>query len=90
MLSVNTSPGRICLDKAFEPKIALYAPRHNLKPGITGWAQVNGCRGGTDTDDKMRSRIDYDLYYIEHWSLGLDPYIMARTLESARVFANAY
>ena len=90
MSIVGPRPHPTNLDKKFEPKIALYARRHNVKPGITGWAQVNGCRGETDTDEKMRSRIDYDLYYIEHWSLGFDLYIMVRTLVSPRVFANAY
>ena len=89
MSIVGPRPHPTNLDKAFEPKIALYARRHNVKPGITGWAQVNGYRGETDTDEKMRSRIDYDLYYIENWSLGFDLYIIASTF-LPRTFKNAY
>ena len=51
-----------------------------MKPGITGWAQVNGCRGETDTLDKMARRVEHDLAYIENWSLGFDLRIMLRTL----------
>jgi lipopolysaccharide/colanic/teichoic acid biosynthesis glycosyltransferase len=65
-----------------------YPRRLNVKPGITGWAQVNGYRGETDTDDKMQRRIEYDLHYIDHWSLWLDLYIVVLTL-SRRAFTNA-
>ena len=50
-----------------------------MKPGITGWAQVNGLRGETDTVDKMARRVEYDLEYLRNWSLGLDLLIIART-----------
>ncbi len=90
MSIVGPRPHPTNLDKAFETKIALYARRHNVKPGITGWAQVNGYRGETDTDEKMRARIEYDLYYVEHWSLSFDLFIMARTILSPKVFTNAY
>lgn len=56
-----------------------YAARHRVKPGMTGWAQVNGWRGETDTDDKLTKRIEYDLFYIEHWSIAFDFYILLRT-----------
>src|SRR5690606_15065529 len=56
-----------------------YFARHKVKPGITGWAQVNGWRGETDTLDKIMQRVDHDLYYIEHWSLFLDLYILVMT-----------
>ena len=59
-----------------------------MKPGITGWAQVNGYRGETDTDDKMRGRVEHDLHYIDNWSLWLDLRIVVMTL-SKRAFANA-
>jgi len=49
-----------------------YYARHNVKPGITGWAQVNGYRGETDTTEKMKKRVEFDLYYIDHWSLYFD------------------
>ena len=54
--------------------------RHKVKPGITGWAQVNGFRGETNTLDKMKSRIEYDLDYLRNWSLMLDIRIIVRTL----------
>ena len=50
-----------------------------MKPGITGWAQVNGWRGETDTAEKMNKRVEHDLYYIRNWSLGLDIKIVALT-----------
>jgi putative colanic acid biosynthesis UDP-glucose lipid carrier transferase len=59
--------------------IAGYNARHNVKPGITGWAQVNGHRGETDTAEKMRQRVECDLYYIEHWSLFFDFKVMILT-----------
>ncbi len=62
--------------------IAEYAHRHRVKPGITGWAQVNGFRGATDTADKLRRRVEHDIYYIENWSLPFDLLILASTLFS--------
>jgi lipopolysaccharide/colanic/teichoic acid biosynthesis glycosyltransferase len=56
-----------------------YFARHRVKPGITGWAQVNGWRGETDNDEKIQRRVEYDLFYIENWSLLFDLYIVART-----------
>jgi putative colanic acid biosynthesis UDP-glucose lipid carrier transferase len=50
-----------------------------MKPGITGWAQIHGARGATATMDQLRRRVQYDLYYIENWSLRLDLQILART-----------
>ena len=55
-----------------------YMIRHKVRPGITGWAQVNGYRGETETLDKMQTRIDYDLDYLRHWSLRLDIYIILK------------
>ena len=54
--------------------------RHKVKPGITGWAQVNGLRGETATLDKMEARIQYDLDYLRNWSLGLDLRIIWKTI----------
>jgi putative colanic acid biosynthesis UDP-glucose lipid carrier transferase len=51
-----------------------------VKPGITGWAQVNGWRGETDTVEQIKKRVEHDLYYIEHWSILLDLKIIARTI----------
>ena len=68
-----------------------YFARHRVKPGITGWAQIHGWRGETDTLDKIMQRVNHDLYYIEHWSLLLDLYILAMTPVSLLVRSeNAY
>jgi Undecaprenyl-phosphate glucose phosphotransferase len=56
-----------------------YFARHRVKPGITGWAQINGWRGETDTHEKIQQRVEHDLYYIENWSVLLDLYIVAHT-----------
>jgi putative colanic acid biosynthesis UDP-glucose lipid carrier transferase len=56
-----------------------YMVRHKVKPGITGWAQVNGFRGETETLHKMKARIDYDLAYLRNWSLRLDLLIILKT-----------
>jgi Undecaprenyl-phosphate glucose phosphotransferase len=60
--------------------IAEYAHRHRVKPGITGWAQVNGLRGATDTAEKLRRRVELDIYYIENWSLPFDLRILVSTV----------
>ena len=57
-----------------------YAARHRVKPGITGWAQVNGYRGETDTVDKIQKRVEYDLYYIDNWSVWFDLWIIMKTV----------
>ena len=56
-----------------------YFARHRVKPGLTGWAQINGWRGETDTEEKIQKRVECDLYYIENWSILLDIYILAMT-----------
>ncbi len=77
-------------DKLYHEAVAEYAVRHKVKPGITGWAQVNGLRGETDTMDKAISRIEHDLYYIDHWSLWLDLKIVFLTLLRGFNDPNAY
>ncbi len=67
-----------------------YFARHRVKPGITGWAQINGWRGETDTKEKIERRVEHDLFYIENWSLLFDLYIMARTPFSLVETENAY
>ncbi|RYE94710.1 MAG: exopolysaccharide biosynthesis polyprenyl glycosylphosphotransferase, partial [Oxalobacteraceae bacterium] len=67
-----------------------YAARHRVKPGMTGWAQVNGWRGETDTDEKLLKRVEFDLFYIDHWSVGFDLYIMARTVAAVLFPKSAY
>jgi len=64
----------------FEDAVRHYEKRHRIKPGITGWAQVNGWRGETQTLEQIRRRFEFDLYYIDNWSLGLDLIILLRTL----------
>ncbi|MCB1942264.1 MAG: sugar transferase, partial [Candidatus Accumulibacter sp.] len=54
--------------------------RHKVKPGVTGWAQVNGYRGETDSLDKMQSRVNYDLDYLRNWTLRLDLHIILKTV----------
>lgn len=66
--------------KLYQDVVAEYAARHKIKPGITGWAQVNGWRGETDTEEKIRRRVECDLYYMENWSIFLDLYIILRTV----------
>lgn len=67
-----------------------YFARHRVKPGVTGWAQVNGWRGETDTQEKIQKRVEYDLYYIENWSVLFDLYIVAITPFALLKTENAY
>lgn len=67
-----------------------YAARHNVKPGLTGWAQVCGWRGETTTEEKLIRRLEHDIYYIEHWSIWFDLYIIARTAVTVLAQRNAY
>ncbi len=90
MSLVGPRPHALSHDREYEQRISLYARRHNVKPGITGWAQINGFRGVTDTDEKMRKRVEYDLFYIDNWSLWLDLKIIARTVLSSTAYCNAY
>jgi lipopolysaccharide/colanic/teichoic acid biosynthesis glycosyltransferase len=73
-----------------EHVIDKYAARHRMKPGITGWAQVCGYRGGTEDPRLMRERIAHDLFYIERWSLWLDVKILVLTLRAVLKSENAY
>jgi Undecaprenyl-phosphate glucose phosphotransferase len=79
MSIVGPRPHAIKHNLEFSAIISEYYGRHNVKPGITGWAQVNGLRGETDTVDKMQRRVEHDLHYIEHWSLMLDLKILVMT-----------
>jgi lipopolysaccharide/colanic/teichoic acid biosynthesis glycosyltransferase len=67
-----------------------YAHRHRVKPGMTGWAQVNGARGATDTTAQLRRRIELDLFYIDHWSLWLDIKILFMTCRAVLKTTNAF
>lgn len=77
-------------DMIYDRVIAAYSARHKIKPGITGWAQVNGWRGELNSPEKLRRRIEHDLYYIEHWSLWFDLKILLRTPWSLIATRNAY
>lgn len=77
-------------DRLYEEVVAEYAARHRVKPGITGWAQVMGWRGETDTVEKIQKRVEHDLYYIENWSLAFDIKILVLTLFAVLKPENAY
>lgn len=74
----------------FEEAVDNYSARHRMKPGITGWAQVNGFRGETDTLYKIQKRVEYDLEYIENWSVLFDIYIIIKTIPSIIFTKKAY
>ena len=76
--------------RLFEEVVDRYASRHRVKPGITGWAQVNGWRGETDTVEKIQKRVEYDLYYIDHWSFWFDLRILLLTMLAVIGRKNAY
>jgi putative colanic acid biosynthesis UDP-glucose lipid carrier transferase len=79
MSIVGPRPHAVAHNDQYRKLIKAYMARHKVKPGITGWAQVNGLRGETDTVEKMARRVEYDLEYLRNWSLGLDLLIIART-----------
>ena len=89
MSLVGPRPHAVAHNRLYERKIDLYARRHNVLPGITGWAQVNGFRGATD-DSAMQARVEYDLYYLDNWSLSFDLIIIFMTVFSKRSYRNAY
>ena len=90
MSLVGPRPHATAHNALFNDVIAPFSRRHNVKPGITGWAQVNGYRGATDALEKMQRRIEYDLYYIDNWSFLFDLKIILMTLFSKRAYLNAY
>ena len=90
MSLVGPRPHAVAHNCQYEEQIRLYARRHNVKPGITGWAQVNGYRGETSAIDKMLKRVEHDFYYIDHWSLLLDIRILLTTVLSPTSYRNAY
>jgi Undecaprenyl-phosphate glucose phosphotransferase len=90
MSIVGPRPHPLALNEQYEHRLSPFMRRHNIKPGITGWAQVNGCRGATDTVEKMKRRLEFDLYYIDNWSLVFDIQIIILTLLSKKAYTNAY
>jgi len=77
------------MNEHYRREIRGYMVRHKVKPGITGWAQVNGYRGGDDLES-MRKRIEFDLAYVSHWSLWLDFQILVKTVTVVWADTNAY
>jgi putative colanic acid biosynthesis UDP-glucose lipid carrier transferase len=90
MSIVGPRPHALEHDSYFAGQVRAYMLRHRVKPGITGWAQVNGWRGPTDTPRKMQMRVDYDLYYINNWSLSFDLLIIAMTVWQVLAGKNAW
>jgi len=90
MSLVGPRPHAIAHNEHYSSLIDNYLGRHRLKPGITGLAQINGYRGITDTLEKMQKRVEYDLIYIDNWSLFLDFKILFLTLLFGFTNPNAY
>jgi len=84
------APGSCAAGRPFELVVRDYAARHAVRPGLTGLAQVRGWRGETETEDKLRRRVESDLEYIENWSLRLDLQILLRTVLAVLHPTNAY
>ena len=90
MSIVGPRPHAVAHNEQYRQLIKAYMVRHKVKPGITGWAQVNGHRGETDTIEKMQARVEYDLEYLRNWSLGLDLQIIVRTIRLVFFDRHAY
>ena len=90
MSIVGPRPHAVAHNELYRQLIKAYMVRHKVKPGITGWAQVNGHRGETSTIEKMQARVEYDLEYLRNWSLGLDLVIILRTVKTVFYDRNAH
>ncbi|MFJ4145503.1 undecaprenyl-phosphate glucose phosphotransferase [Pseudomonas sp. NPDC089734] len=90
MSIVGPRPHAVAHNEQYRKQVSGYMLRHKVKPGITGWAQINGWRGETDTLDKMQKRVEFDLEYIEHWSVWLDLKIILLTLFKGFLNKNAF
>jgi Undecaprenyl-phosphate glucose phosphotransferase len=90
MSIVGPRPHAIEHNEFYKDSVSRYMLRHKVKPGITGWAQINGYRGEIDNLEKMKKRIEYDLFYIENWSVWFDLKIIAATLIKGLINKNAY
>lgn len=90
MSVVGPRPHALAHNEIYKQLLEQYMVRHRVKPGITGWAQINGYRGETDTVDKMEKRVQFDLYYIQNWSLWLDLWIVLRTAVGGWTGKNVY
>ena len=87
---VGPRPHAVTHNEAYSRRLSNYANRHKVKPGITGWAQVNGFRGETKTPEDMQQRVEFDLYYINNWSPWFDVQIIVRTALVPFYSSNAY
>jgi putative colanic acid biosynthesis UDP-glucose lipid carrier transferase len=90
MSVVGPRPHAVAHNEQYRKLVAFYMLRHKVKPGITGWAQINGWRGETDTLDKMEKRVEHDLDYIKNWSLWWDAKIIFLTFFRGFVGKNVY
>jgi putative colanic acid biosynthesis UDP-glucose lipid carrier transferase len=90
MSVVGPRPHAVAHNEEYRKQVAYYMLRHKVRPGITGWAQINGWRGETDTLEKMEMRVKYDLDYIRNWSLFFDVRIVFKTVFKGFVDKNAY
>jgi putative colanic acid biosynthesis UDP-glucose lipid carrier transferase len=90
MSVVGPRPHAVLHNEEYRSKVDYYMLRHKVKPGITGWAQINGWRGETDTLDKMEKRVEFDLQYIKHWSVWFDIKIIFLTIFKGFIDKNAY
>ena len=90
MSIVGPRPHAVAHNEEYRKLVPKYMQRHLVKPGITGWAQINGWRGETDTLEKMEKRVEFDLHYIKHWSLWLDIKIIVLTIFKGFINKNAY
>ena len=79
MSLVGPRPHAVAHNEKYSAIIDGYFARHRMKPGITGWAQINGLRGETAQPEKMKARVEHDIYYIENWSISFDLRILALT-----------
>ncbi len=86
MSLVGPRPERPLFVEKFKEEIPRYMIKHQVRPGLTGWAQINGYRG----DTSIRKRIEYDIFYIENWTMGLDIKIMFLTIFKGFINKNAY
>ena len=86
MSLVGPRPERPLFVEKFKEEIPRYMIKHQVRPGLTGWAQINGYRG----DTSIRKRIDYDIFYIENWTMGLDIKILFLTIFKGFINKNAY
>jgi lipopolysaccharide/colanic/teichoic acid biosynthesis glycosyltransferase len=90
MSLIGPRPHAVAHDNHFDKVVSNYAFRHNVKPGLTGWAQVNGFRGATPTVADIQRRVEFDLWYIDNWSMRLDFLIIIRTFLEVMRSRNAY